>query len=237
MPIGFLTEAERARLNRFPDALTDVDIVQYFTLTPADRACLPVQTTAANQLGFAVQLGALRLLGYFPDEVMQAPVQVVEFVAQQLGLAASLLAGYGGRDQTRSDHQRRIQQHLGFSTVTPQDSQTLLAWLVERALEHDRPTVLLQLLCDRLRCQRWVRPGVTTLERWVATARQQAHQEVYRRLEPLLDVPTRARLDALLITTATYAHTPRIWLRRAAATHSPTAILNQGCSMLKPLVG
>jgi TnpA family transposase len=226
MPIGFLTEAERARLNRFPDALTDVDIVQYFTLTPADRACLPVQTTAANQLGFAVQIGALRLLGYFPDEVTQAPVQVVEFVAQQLGLAAPLLAGYGGRDQTRSDHQRRIQQHLGFSTVTPQDSQTLLAWLVERALEHDRPTVLLQLLCDRLRCQRWVRPGITTLERWVVTARQQAHQEVYRRLEPLLDAPTRAQLDALLVATTTHARTPRIWLRRAAATNSPTAILN-----------
>ena len=46
-------------------------------------------------------------------------------------------------------------------------------WLVERALEHDRPIVLFRLMCDHLKAERIVRPGVTVLERLVATARPQ----------------------------------------------------------------
>ena len=45
------------------------------------------------------------------------------------------------------------------------DFYALQTWLVERALEHDQPMLLLQLACDELRRQHIVRPGLTRLER------------------------------------------------------------------------
>ena len=55
MPIGFLSDAERERLDSFPLQITPGDIATYFTLSRADRAQLPRTTSAANRLGFALQ--------------------------------------------------------------------------------------------------------------------------------------------------------------------------------------
>jgi hypothetical protein len=67
VPIGFLSEAERERLDSFPPHIVHADLITFFTLFKADRAQLPRTTTACNRLGFALQLGALRYLGSSPD--------------------------------------------------------------------------------------------------------------------------------------------------------------------------
>ena len=36
MPIGFLTDADRDRLNRFPSDVAPADLLAYFTLSEAD---------------------------------------------------------------------------------------------------------------------------------------------------------------------------------------------------------
>src|SRR5215207_3958664 len=57
---------------------------------------------------------------------------------------------------------------LGYRDATPEDLAALAAWLVARAQEHDKPTVLFQLAAEHLRAAKIVRPGITTLERLVA---------------------------------------------------------------------
>jgi hypothetical protein len=54
----------------------------------------------ANRLGFALQLGALRYLGFCPKDVVDAPKLVIEYVANQLGTPAGCLDEYGSRSQT-----------------------------------------------------------------------------------------------------------------------------------------
>ena len=101
----------------------------------------------------------------------------------------------------------QIQRYLGFRLATPLDLYALQTWLEERALEHDKPMLLLQLACDQLHHDRIVRPGLTRLERLIATARQQAHLETFRRLTPLLTEAQRAMLDQ---TASKFSL--RIWL-------------------------
>ena len=97
-------------------------------------------------------------------------------------------------------HLQQVQAHLGFRAATPLDLDALQMWLVERALEHEKPTLLLQLACDKLRREQIVRPGLTRLERFVATARQQAHEETWHRLTPLVTEARCSLLDGLLVS-------------------------------------
>ena len=104
----------------------------------------------------------------------------------------------GAACHTRTTHLQQVQAYLGFRPALPLDFAALTTWLVERALEHDKPTLLLQLACDKLRRDQIVRPGITRLERLVATAREQAHAETFQRLTPLLPPTQQAWLDSLL---------------------------------------
>ena len=225
MPVQFLTDAERARLNAFPAEITPDDLITYFTLSPADRAQLHTLRGDQNRLGFVLQLGTLRYLGFCPDDLTTAPATVVAYLAEQLGVAPAALADYGTRAQTRTDHLQRVQRYLGFRDADLFDLAALADWVLQRALEHDKPSLLLQLAIEKLYADRIVRPGVTRLERMVATARSQAQQETFRRLEPLLTDERRALLDGLLQPDPATGHAPLITLRLEATSYTPRAIL------------
>jgi TnpA family transposase len=117
VPIGFLSDAERERLDDFPAQVVPGDIETFFTLSRADRAQIPRTTAAANRLGFALQLGTLRFLGFCPDDLTAAPEAVVTFVAKQLDVAPGELARYGRRGQTRTEHLRQIRRYPMFEVA------------------------------------------------------------------------------------------------------------------------
>jgi hypothetical protein len=81
------------------------------------------------------------------------------------------------------------------------------------------------LACDKLRREHIVRPGITRLERCVATARQQAHDATWRRLEPWLSKERQAVLDGLLTPEPNPGRTPHSWLRQEAVSHAASQII------------
>jgi TnpA family transposase len=225
MPVQLFTEAERSRRNCFPEAIASADLVTFFTLSERDMASLPQSSAAHNRLGYALQLCSLRFMGFVPDDLTSAPPEAVAYVAQQLAVDPAGLPAYGARAQTRQDHLQAVQAHLGYRKVRSEDVETLAQWLLERALEHDKPTLLYELTCEKLRSAQFIRPGVTRLERLVAEARQQAQTEIFRRLEPLLTADCQQALDTLLEPDPERRITPLAWLRRPAVSNSPRAIL------------
>ena len=128
---------------------------------------------------------------------------------------------YASRRRTQTDHEIHAQAYLKFRRATPLDFYALQTWLVERALEHDKPILLLQLACEKLYREKMVRPGVTRLERLVATARDQAHAETFRRLTPLRTDERKAFLDGLLTPDPPTGRTLLSWVRQEAV--SPVA--------------
>lgn len=226
MPVNWLTEAERARLNRFPAEIPEADVIAFFTLSEGDQELIKERSSAALRLGFALQLSALRYLGFVPAELTTAPTSVITFLARQLGVETDVLTAYGQRAQTRSDHLQEIQAHLGFRKAGEQEWAELERWLVERALEHDRPFLLLNLLCERLQAAKFIRPGVTVLERSVSTARERAQEETWRLVSPLLTEERKAALDRLLEVDEKKQRTLLAWLRTNATSFAPASILN-----------
>lgn len=67
-----LSHRRRARLDEFPQTIADDDLIAYFTLSPADLALVPTRTGEHDRLGFALQLGALRYLGFCPADLILA---------------------------------------------------------------------------------------------------------------------------------------------------------------------
>jgi TnpA family transposase len=174
MSTSFLTAAERDRWQRFPETIPQDDLAVYFLLSADDQREVNRQREPCNRLGYALQLCTLRYLGFVPTDFTATPEVVVTFVAEQLGITPRVLVLYDNR-RTQSEHRRHVRTYLGFRPATPMDVYALQTWLLARALEHDKPTLLLQLACEKLYRERIVRPGVTRLERFVATAREQAH--------------------------------------------------------------
>src|SRR5215471_13365502 len=220
MPIGFLSPADRDRLSRFPAQIPDDDLRAFFLLSDADQQVINHQREAHTRLGFALQLCALRYLGFAPDDLRATPEEVVLYVARQLDVPPAAIHAYGQRAKTRTTHFQQVQASLGFRTATPLDLYGLQTWLGERALEHDKPTLLLQLACDKLRRDQIVRPGLPRLERLVATARQAAHTETFHRLTPLLPSARPTLLDDLLVPDPQTGRTVLNWLRREATAAS-----------------
>lgn len=224
MSASFLTAAERDRWQRFPETIPQDDLAVYFLLSADDQREVNRQREPCNRLGYALQLGTLRYLGFVPTDFTATPEVVVTFVAEQLGITPRVLGLYDNR-RTQSEHRRHVRAYLGFRPATPMDVYALQTWLLARALEHDKPTLLLQLACEKLYRERIVRLGVTRLERFVATAREQAHEETFRQLTPLLTDERKTLLDGLLQPDTTTGRTLLSWLRQEAVSHAASHII------------
>jgi hypothetical protein len=64
--VGYPSEAERGRLERFPDRIAVEDVRACFALSDADRRGVFAQRGAESRLDLAVGLCAVRFLGFVP---------------------------------------------------------------------------------------------------------------------------------------------------------------------------
>jgi TnpA family transposase len=157
---------------------------------------------------------------------MAAPGAIVAYLAEQLGVSAAALEDYGPPGHhTRRDHSQQAIAHLGFHRTSGADLRKLRDWLVVRALEHDRPVLLVELACKRLRSLKRVRPALNRIERIVASARLRAQQETYRLVAPLLTLERKATLDRLLEIDDDTGHTRLAWLRQEATRSTARSIV------------
>lgn len=224
MSEGFLTAAERERLSLYPKDISREDLGRFFTLTAQDLEIVAQQRGDYNRLGFALQLCSLRYLGFVPDDLLHPPQTVLKLLAYQLGVSVEVIDAYGEREQTRSDHLLQIMEYLAYHRATSSDLQTLEDWLVERALEHDKPTFLLHTAAERLRWDRTLRPGLTTLERIVATARQRARKTTFENVAHLLSADGKRYFDDLLVPDKRSHRTSFSWLQRLPNDHTASQI-------------
>lgn len=225
MPVQFLSEADHDRLNRFPQEVNREDLERFFWLSHDDHQSVVLIRGEHNRLGFALQLGCLRYLGFFPEDLLPIPHLVIEYVAQQLGVIPELLAFYGKRSSTQRHHQRQIQTLLGYRRASSADIVALEQWLLERALEHDKPTLLFSMACDFLKQKKIVRIGTTRLAQKVSKARQQAQIVSYQSLQPLLSEECCSFLDRLLVIDEDLKRTHLSWLQRTPTGDNPQQIL------------
>lgn len=98
-----------------------------------------------------LQLCALRLLGFVPADLMDAPAEALDYLAGQLDVPARAVfdSGCAGRRAATITSPSAVT--LAVQRADDAALGWLAAWLAELALEHDRPTRLFALACEQLR--------------------------------------------------------------------------------------
>ncbi|MER5322946.1 DUF4158 domain-containing protein [Streptosporangium roseum] len=210
MPVEFLSDEQAVGFASFQGPPTRVQLEKYFFLDDADREVIDSKRRDHNRLGFAVQLGVVRFLRRFLPDPRQVPAEVVDYLAQQLGIAnPSCIKLYGQRDGTARTHAGEIEQAGGwtdFAEVEPE----LARWIAARAFTTgEGPKALFDAAVAELRTRPVLMPGVHRLARLVAREREKAtnrlwdtlhdllNDEQRRVLAELVDVPAGARISTL----------------------------------------
>ena len=215
------------QLRSFPEISRD-ELFRYFTLTPADVAFVDpgAGRGPGDRLGMAVQLATLPWLGFVPDDVASAPPAAVARLAERLGLDPGALRGYGRRAQTRSDHLAKVAGHLSWKTAPDggREVKELEQFLLDRAMEHDSPTLLFNLAREYLMSAKVIRPGAVTLAKMVGSARAGATELTSQQVEHLLTLQVRQDLDLVLMYDAGLGMTRLAWLTTGAAEATASAV-------------
>ena len=219
MSTRLFSDDQLEQLRSFPDIDRD-DLIRFFTLTPADVASVDPgrERGPADRLGLAVQLCSLPWLGFVPDEVNSAPPVAVARLAERLGADPKVLEEYGGREQTRTDHLGSVTRYLGWKQASPGSTEfkELAHLLLDRAMEHDSPTLLFNLAREYLIAAKVIRPGVVTLMEMVGTARNAATDLTHETVPDQLTEQVRSDLDRMLVVDVGRGMTPLAWLTTPA---------------------
>lgn len=199
MPVEFLTDEQAAKYAAYDGAPPLTELERFFFLDDVDRALIEPKRRAHNRLGFAVQMTTVRFLGVFLDDPTDVPAEMVDYLAEQLGVAdASALKAYGERENTRLDHVRELRRVLEYTEFAEAEAE-LRAWVDARAwTAGEGPKALFDAAAGWLGERRVLLPGVTTLARLVAALREAANQRLWDTLCGLLSTGQRAVLDSLL---------------------------------------
>ncbi len=156
------------------------ELERFFFLDDADQELIEGERRSHNRLGFAAQLTTARYLGVFLDDPTDVPAEVVDYLAEQLGIAdASALKAYGERENTRLAHVRELRKVLEYTEFAEAEAE-LRVWVDARAwTTGEGPKALFDASVGWLRERRVLLPGVTTLARLVASVREAANQRLW----------------------------------------------------------
>ena len=107
-------------------------LAQRATLDAVDRAEIQGCRRAHNQLGFAYQVGFVRLLNRFPkQEPFEVLDELLRFTGMQLGVDATLIEECRRRRQTISEHQQRIARYRGLCHFGAEERRRLEAFVFD----------------------------------------------------------------------------------------------------------
>ncbi|GGU01571.1 DUF4158 domain-containing protein [Actinomadura citrea] len=194
-----MSDEEAAAYGRFTGPPSRAELEKLFFLDDADRKLIAKRRGEDNRLGFALQVTTARFVGRFLPDPLDVPIEVVDYLAAQLGIAdASVVKSYAERQQTVFDHQDDIRKAYGLRSFAEAEDE-FVAWADARAWNTgDGVKSVFAEGVTWLRGEKVLLPGVTTLARLVARVREQAVERLHQSLYAVLSPRQRAVLELLL---------------------------------------
>ncbi len=118
-------------------------LMKHASLTQQDMEQIARCRRSYNRLGFAYQLGFLRLMNRFPK---QKPFEIhddlLTFIGLQIGMEPDSIKKYAKRRETISEHQARIRHYLKKEQLDSAKLKLLEQFLFKAACRFDQIATL-----------------------------------------------------------------------------------------------
>ena len=154
-----------------PDALA-----RHYTFTRSDQDLVAGRRSAANRLGFAVQLALLRHPGMGLAQIEEPAAALVEWLAAQLGIPAAAFADYAGRPQTMTDHALVLATTLGLRPSSNADLPVMIETAAQSAWSTDRGAPIVAGVIAAPRAAKIILPAPAVIERTAIAGRARARK-------------------------------------------------------------
>ena len=204
---------------------TRSQLIRELSLTQTDLAKIARCRGDPQRLGFAYQLGFVRVFQRFP---VQQPLEICEellsFSALQTGIDSDRLSDYASWQQTVSRHQIRIREYLGLRSFDPDQARDLEQFLYEESCRLEQPAALLARAREYLKREGTLFPAESGLARIIGEQRRKAREAIATRVAGQLPREVSQALDKLLEVDADESVSRLQWIKENPAKPSPAAM-------------
>jgi len=174
-------------------------MVREATLTKDDLAEVAKCRRDHNRLGFAYQVGFVRLFNRFPaQQPLEICDEVLHFVSLQVGVDETRIADYAPWQHTTSEHQKRIRDYLGLVAFDAGQAQSLERFVFEESCRLEQTASLLARAREFLKGRRVLFPAESVLLRLVGEQKKRAREHIVAKLAGALSPGVIEALDGLL---------------------------------------
>ena len=174
-------------------------LVREATLTEDDLAEIAKCRRDHNRLGFAYQVGFVRLFNRFPaQQPLEISDEVLHFVSLQVGIDETRIADYAPWQHTTSEHQKRIRDYLKLAVFDTGQSQALEHFVFEESCRLEQTASLLARAREFLKGRRVLFPAESVLLRLVGEQKKRAREHIVAKLAGALSPGLIKALDDLL---------------------------------------
>ena len=162
-----------------PLALSRGQMFREATLTEADLTEVAKRRRAHNRLGFAYQVGFVRLFNRFPaQQLLEVCGELLNFVALQLGIDEARIADYAPWQHTASEHQERIREYLKLTVYSPREAEALERFVFDESSRIEQTASLLARAREFLKGRHILFPADSALLRLVGEQRKRAREHI-----------------------------------------------------------
>jgi TnpA family transposase len=174
-------------------------MIREASLTEADRAEVARCRRDHNRLGFAYQVGFVRLFHRFPaQQPLEVCDELLHFVSLQVGVDETRIADYAPWQHTASEHQERIRNYLELTFFDSQQAEALGRFIFEESCRLEQTASLLARAREFLKGRRVLFPAESVLLRLVGEQKKRAREHIVAKLAGVLSPGVIKALDDLL---------------------------------------
>jgi Domain of unknown function (DUF4158) len=174
-------------------------MVREASLTEVDLVEVEKCRRGHNRLGFAYQVGFVRLFNRFPaQQPLETCDELLSFVAMQLNINTIGIDGYAARQHTVSDHQARIREYLKLIVYGPGEANALEHFVFEESCRLEQTAPLLARAREFLKERRVLFPADSALLRLVGEQKKRSGAHIVAKLAGSLSSGVVKVLDGLL---------------------------------------
>jgi TnpA family transposase len=174
-------------------------MIREASLSEADLAEVAKCRRDHNRLGFAYQVGFVRLFHRFPaQQPLEVCDELLNFVSLQLGIDEARISDYAPWQHTASEHRERIREYLALIAYGPEEADALERFVFEESCRLEQTASLLARAREFLKERHVLFPSDSSLLRLVTEQKKRARDHIAFKLADGLTPGVVKALDDLL---------------------------------------